>query len=139
MKSKNLHVGRLNPWIPPLVWAATIFALSSFPGSTYPRTNVPQADKIVHFILYGTMGTLCARALLLRRKANPAPPAARTRLLVLATAVALATLYGVSDELHQLLVPGRSADWRDALADAVGALGGGVLALLVWPRPRRFR
>jgi VanZ family protein len=128
----------LHPWIPPLLWAAVIFVLSSVPGSRYPRIGVPGADLIVHFILYGTMGALCARALLLRRTAagTPAAPPLRTRLLVLAAAVALATFYGVSDELHQLLVPGRSADWRDALADALGALAGGVLALRLWSQPR---
>jgi VanZ family protein len=128
----------LNPWIPPLLWAAVIFVLSSIPGSSYPRTQVPGADKIVHFVLYGTMGALCVRALLLRRTATAAP-ALRTRLLVLASAVALASFYGVSDELHQLLVPGRSADWRDALADALGALVGGAIALRVGSQPRQDR
>jgi VanZ family protein len=137
MKSKSLHVGhRWNPWFPPLLWAVVIFVLSSIPGSSYPRASFPGADKIAHFFLYATMGALCARALLLRRTAAATATPLRTRLLVLAGAVALATFYGVSDELHQLLVPGRSADWRDALADAVGALAGGVVALRVWSQER---
>jgi VanZ family protein len=132
MKSKNLHVGWTNPWVPPLTWAGAIFVLSSIHGSAYPRTNVPGADKIVHFILYAAMGVLCARALLLR-----GPAERRTRMLLVVAAAVLATLYGVSDELHQLLVPGRSADWRDALTDAVGALTGSIVAFLIWPRRRR--
>jgi len=122
-----------------LLWAVVIFVLSSVPGASYPRARLPGADKIAHFFLYGTMGALCARALLLRRTAAATPVPLRTRLLVLAGAVALATFYGVSDELHQLLVPGRSADWRDALADALGALAGGAVALRVWSRPRHDR
>jgi VanZ family protein len=36
-------------------------------------------------------------------------------------AVAITTAYGVSDEWHQSFVPGREADPRDVLADAIGA------------------
>ncbi|MGB5337658.1 MAG: VanZ family protein [Gammaproteobacteria bacterium] len=37
----------------------------------------------------------------------------------------------MSDELHQLFVPGRSADIFDVLADAVGGLLGAGLMVLV--------
>ena len=36
-------------------------------------------------------------------------------------AILLATLYGVTDEFHQLFVAGRSADRYDVLADCLGA------------------
>jgi VanZ family protein len=36
-------------------------------------------------------------------------------------AIALATMYGVSDEFHQSFVPGRSPDRFDVVADCVGA------------------
>jgi len=36
-------------------------------------------------------------------------------------AVVLAALYGVSDECHQLFVPGRQFDVRDMMANALGA------------------
>jgi VanZ family protein len=42
-------------------------------------------------------------------------------------ATALATLYGVSDEIHQMFVPPRTPDWRDICADAFGALTGAVV------------
>lgn len=43
-------------------------------------------------------------------------------------AVVLAVLYGVSDEFHQSMVPGRGPSTRDVLIDGVGALTG-VLAV----------
>lgn len=45
-------------------------------------------------------------------------------------AIVLATLYGVTDEFHQLFVPGRSADRYDVLADFLGASLGVALGWL---------
>ena len=44
-------------------------------------------------------------------------------------AILLASAYGATDELHQYFVPGRSCDVLDWLADTVGALVGGLLAV----------
>jgi VanZ family protein len=171
MKSKNLHVGGGRPgtqsaagtapsptekprqtrargwwwaWGPVLLWAALIFVLSSLPGSAYPHTDLPNADKLVHFALYGTLGALCARALLLAQRSaaariagqHPSMGIARGHRVraVAGVATLLTTLYGVTDELHQLFVPGRSADWKDAVADAVGGLIGAALVLALFGR-----
>lgn len=42
--------------------------------------------------------------------------------------IALAMLVGVTDEIHQLFLPGRTAGWDDCLADVVGA----VLAVMLF-------
>ena len=39
-------------------------------------------------------------------------------------AIAVAVLYGISDEWHQSFIPGRTPDWRDILTDAIGAACG---------------
>lgn len=44
-------------------------------------------------------------------------------------------LYGVSDEVHQSFVPGRSASVYDALADVAGA--GIVCGLWYWRQRKR--
>ena len=44
-----------------------------------------------------------------------------------ALAVVLTVMYGVTDEWHQSLVPGRTPDPMDVLTDAVGA----IVAMLV--------
>ena len=120
----------LRAWGPALLWAATIFALSSIPQAVYPETNVPQADKAVHFVLYGTLAALCARGL------DRRPWSA---LSVWLAAAALAALYGMSDEFHQRFVPGRNADWADVLADAIGAVLGAGASIAFLRRQRRAK
>jgi VanZ family protein len=44
-------------------------------------------------------------------------------------AIGASTLYGVSDEIHQMFVPPRRADPYDLLADALGAC---AAAIAVW-------
>lgn len=118
-------------WGPSIVWAAILFALSSIPGRVYPRVSFTFADKVVHVAVYAVLAWLCARSL-----HGPArgPFAWRVAL----TAIALAIAYGVTDEVHQIFVPGRSADPRDVVADAVGAvLGVAVFALANRTQPNR--
>jgi VanZ family protein len=74
-------------------------------------------DKVLHFIAYAVLAALLCRAL-----SGSGVTAARTLLW----AFVLATLYGVSDEVHQSHVPGREADVMDLLADALGAAGGAL-------------
>lgn len=104
-----------------MIWAAAITAASSFPGTAYPRVDVPMADKLVHAFIYGVLGALCARALMAGGRATGG------RVLVLATLVA--GLFGVTDEVHQAFVPRRSPDVRDVVADLLGALIGAGLML----------
>ena len=73
---------------------------------------LPHADNLAHLTIYELLGLLVLRAL-----------ARTTRLgLVVRAVVALAlvTAFGVTDELHQIFVPGRSAEALDVAADAAG-------------------
>jgi VanZ family protein len=106
---------RHRAWVLAALWAGLIFVLSSIPGSSMPSIRLfAHADKAAHMAVYGVLGLLCFVAA--RKTWNVRP-----RWLVV-VATALAVCYGVTDELHQLLIPGRSADPRDVGADGVGAL-----------------
>ena len=111
-------------WGPALLWAAAIFALSS--RSTVPGPEIPGLDKAAHFGAYGLLGVLLARGAL----AWP---------LALPWALALSWAYGAADEVHQMFVPGRSPDWRDWVADALGAAAGIYLYRRWHARRRRAR
>lgn len=53
------------------------------------------------------------------------------RFLVYAATMAVA--YGVTDEVHQIYVPGRTFQWLDLIVDTVGS-GFAVLGIGVWGR-----
>ena len=72
----------------------------------------PPIDKLVHLVLFASIGTLLWIA-----------AGARRLLIVLGIAV----LLGMLDELIQWFSPGRSAEWLDLLADAIGACLGVLL------------
>ena len=111
---------RLRPWLPALLWAGVIFGLSSISGAQIPGVPLPSADKIAHLGVYGIFGILCFRGL--RATTNLSP-----RGLILAGSM-IAFGYGVSDEVHQIFVPGRSSEVGDLLADVVGGALGCLVA-----------
>jgi len=109
------------------VWAGVIFALSAVPGQELPSVSVPHSDKLAHTLVYGVLGALAFRAVRLTS------PPERSRAVIAAAAVAIATLYGITDELHQTLTPQRSPDWHDVAADMFGgALGAAVMSAVPW-------
>jgi VanZ family protein len=105
-------------WGPVCGYAGLIFLLSAEP---HPETHLPfvthVSDKVLHAVEYAVLGGLCYRAIrgsgsdLWRQQAIPA-------------AILLASLYGMSDEVHQAFVPFRDSSWLDWLADTVGAMLG---------------
>lgn len=109
---------RFSRWIPAVVWASLIFVGSSIPGTDLPSTGLA---PVAHFVEYAVLGGLVIFAL----------GAHRGRLAVLITGIALATLYGIADEIHQSFVPGRTPDSMDVLVDLIGASVGSLLALWV--------
>ena len=116
-----------------LLWMGAIFALSSWPGATGSRTASLFADwnhlarTAAHAIEFGVLGVLICRAL---DRPNALPFGRRCAL-----AFGLAALYGITDELHQTLVPGRFGKWQDVLLDAASA----GLFILVWWAWKRSR
>ncbi len=108
----------LRYWGPVCGYAGLIFYLSA---QSHPEDHVPFvthfSDKVLHAVEYAVFGALCYRALCRsgydawRQQAIPA-------------AILLASLYGVSDEVHQAFVPFRDSNLLDWVADTVGAVIG---------------
>jgi len=102
-------------WLPVGLWMALLFYLSS-KSSLGLASRVP--DWISHGGVYLALGCLLCRAI-----AGGLLP---LQLPGAVLAVALATLYGVSDEYHQSFVPGRDSSWGDVAKDLAGATIGAI-------------
>lgn len=98
---------------------ALIFVVSSIAVKVPELRYFPLRDKGVHFVEYAVLGWLCAAA---SSRTWPSASGWRTAAL----AILVAALWGLSDELHQAFVPGRSAEVADFVADSLGAFAGTV-------------
>jgi VanZ family protein len=103
-------------YLPALLWMAVIFALSSQSAlPPPPGISSTIASVIGHLVIYFTLACLLAFAL------APDWRLTRTRMV---TVIVICVFYGVSDEIHQSFVEGRTASVFDVVVDAVGALVG---------------
>jgi VanZ family protein len=108
---------------------AMLFGFSSL--STLPSPPADFSYYDVHFAAYVGLAVVTTRA--------AAKGVRRVTWRAVLAAVVISSLYGVSDEYHQLFVPGRSFDVFDMFADAIGSIVGasGVAAWSIIRR--RFR
>ncbi len=103
-------------WAAAAGWAGLIWGLSSVPGGRFP--SMPGGDfpwsVAAHFFLYFMLSGLIYSAL-----GETKPAMARRKMFLSVFFTALA--YGVIDEFHQSLVPGRHPAAFDVAVDAAGA------------------
>ena len=110
------------PWIfkciLTLVYAGIIYWESSKDTSSI---SLPyHTDKLVHFAEFGFLCLMTCWSLSLAR--------IDTRVIYkIILAIVIPSLYGMSDEFHQLFTPNRSVDVFDWLADTIGAVAAGLL------------
>ena len=109
-------------WVPVVLYAGTIFYLSA---QSHPEDDLPSFlfedvnDKVLHAVEYAGLGGLCYRAF---RWGVSGQVASHALLFAIVTA----SLYGITDEMHQLFVPFRESGWQDWLADTIGAVIGAL-------------
>ena len=108
-------------WLPVLLWAAVIFAVSSIPSlNSGLGTWDYVLRKCAHMTEYAILAILSWRAV-----GRELP------------ALAIASGYAVTDEFHQTFVAGRHGSPIDWAIDTIGALIG--LAVLRWHGASRGR
>ena len=135
---KHLNFLQTFSWILVLSWMLLIFSLSAQPAEQSRQlsggitdTVIETVEKVVpnitinrdtlshlirknaHFFAYFILGILVTNALYQTTKIQS------KRQIMLAFIICV--LYAISDEVHQLFVPGRSGEVRDVLIDSAGA------------------
>lgn len=95
----------LRRWAYPVA-VATLVVIASSRSAVESGVRIENFDKVVHFSVYGLLGTLVLRALGGSRWG---------------WAIVVVSLFGVSDELHQGFTPGRAMEFADWVADTLGA------------------
>ena len=112
----------LKYWVPLYVYAGFIFYLSSVPRAL-PDIGIPFLDKILHVCGYAVFGLIASRAF-----RNSSRKVFLENFKIFAILVSIA--YGISDEFHQALVPGRQFSIFDMIADGIG----GVIGVFAYGR-----
>ena len=115
MSSKNDPRPHFHLWAPVAIYMAAIFYVSSISDPPVPGGS----DKPLHWLAYTGLAVVVVRAL-----AGGLPRRIDLRIAVIAMLITIG--YGITDEVHQLFVPGRSGDVYDLMADAAGALAGAL-------------
>lgn len=116
IKSNSPKAKFINYWLPVVVYAALIFFLSSIPGKDLPKLTTSQTI-FLHIIEYGILAVLINRAL-------KAYYLYLTFIKRFSWVFFLSFLYAISDEFHQVFVPGRYASGLDLFTDGVGSFIG---------------
>lgn len=115
-------------WGPVVIWMVVIFIGSSH--SNVVLSESPSRDNLMknlgHIIEYALLGFLIFRALSSKKGDT------LTSRYVWLWSLTGAILYGVTDEVHQMFVPTRTAYLGDILMDGVGAGMGVLFAIIVY-------
>jgi VanZ family protein len=123
--------------LPVVLWAAIIFIFSSnpepyrmLPNSWAEPVNPVAATapskaeilgRFLHVAEYMILSILISRTLIIRENPKPA------KLIIV---LGLTALYALSDEIHQLFIPGRAFQLSDLALDISGAAVGIMIVLL---------
>lgn len=111
-----------------VVYWIILLMLTSLPSSSLPDIDI--SDKWEHFLAYAVLTILLTSALLVQEKSMYLKKSA------FILAVLFAALYGLLDELHQMLIPGRNCSLLDWIADFTGALIGSIIVFYFYRREK---
>lgn len=106
-------------WLITILIAIFIFYISSLSFKPTPSLGWNLKTILYHIIIFFLFSFFLLLSLVQGKKKN-----------LILIAVLIAIIYGISDELHQLFVPGRDCSIKDVLLDSFGILFASFLYLL---------
>jgi len=105
-----------------LLYLLMIFSLASVPGNPKFRVSSLPIDKAAHLLIYGGLAYVFCRP----RRPDSGD---KRRLFLLGLLLCAAT--GLSEEFYQGLIPFRTPEFADWVADFIGGASGAGLALIL--------
>ena len=103
----------LNAHLPWMLMMMVISVQSSMSNLKLPDLGFNFLDKIIHLFVFGILGWLIARGMF-----KSGHPFIQKHFLLFT--LLIGGIFGLMDEWHQSMVPGRMADIQDWLADITG-------------------
>ena len=120
--------------IPGILCGIIILILTGLPGSLFPRVKpVVGIDKVVHLLMYAGFAFACLWGY--RKQFVSNGSAYRKKAIILALVISIA-YGGLTEIMQEYLVPKRTGDWMDFLADSIGTLFG-VLVFYLFFRHKK--
>ena len=110
---------------PGILCGIIILVLTGLPGSCFPRVKpIVGLDKVVHLCMYAGFAFLCLWGYRKQFVSNGVEYQKKAVHLALIISIAYG---GLTELMQEYLVPSRTGDWIDFLADGIGTLLGVTL------------
>ena len=110
-------------YIPLIFYWIVLFIATSLPSKSLPKIAV--SDKFEHLFAYMILGAFLYTAFKFQKKVL------WIKKYGFLSALFVIALYGLFDELHQILIPGRYCETWDWIADFIGGNIGILISYLV--------
>jgi len=119
---------------PGILCGIIILILTGLPGSVFPRVKpVVGLDKVVHLCMYAGFAFLCLWGYRKQFISNGVKYKRKAILLAIVISIAYG---GLTELMQEYLVPTRTGDWVDFLADSIGTLLGVTIFYLFYRRKK---
>jgi VanZ family protein len=119
---------------PGILCGIVILILTGLPGSCFPRVKPAIGlDKVAHIIMYTAFAFLCLWGYRKQFVSNGIQY--RKKAIILAIIIGIA-YGGLTEIIQENLVPSRTGDWYDFLADGIGTGLGALFFYLFFHRKK---
>lgn len=119
---------------PGILCGIVILILTGLPGSLFPSVKPSLGlDKIVHLIMYAGFAFACLWGY--RKQFVSNGLAYKKKAILLAVVIGIA-YGGLTEIMQEYLVPKRTGDWYDFLADCIGTALGAIVFYLFFRRKK---
>ena len=133
-RSVNLLEKLTRNSIPGILCGIVILILTGLPGSLFPRVKpVVGLDKVVHLLMYAGFAFACLWGY--RKQYVSNDEAYRKKAILLAVIISIA-YGGLTEIMQEYLIPYRTGDWLDFLADSIGTIVGALVFYLFFHRKK---